>query len=100
MQVYLDNAATTPMDVQVIDKMTEVMHECYGNASAIHGQGRKAKAVVEMARKEIAKLLNCSGPEIVFTGSGTEADNMALRCAITKLYSKLLRSLRPKNQYP
>jgi cysteine desulfurase len=85
MQVYLDNAATTPMDVQVIDKMTEVMHECYGNASAIHGQGRKAKAVVEMARKEIAKLLNCSGPEIVFTGSGTEADNMALRCAINDL---------------
>lgn len=85
MQVYLDNAATTPMDVQVIDKMTEVMHDCYGNASAIHGQGRKAKAVVEMARKEIAKLLNCSGPEIVFTGSGTEADNMALRCAVNDL---------------
>ena len=46
MLVYLDNAATTPMDVQVIEKMTEVMHDCYGNASAIHGQGRKAKAVV------------------------------------------------------
>jgi cysteine desulfurase len=85
MQVYLDNAATTPMDVQVIDKMTEVMHECYGNASAIHGQGRKAKAEVEMARKEIAKVLNCNGPEIVFTGSGTEADNMALRCAVNDL---------------
>ncbi|MDG2454232.1 MAG: cysteine desulfurase family protein [Bacteroidia bacterium] len=85
MHVYLDNAATTPMDVQVIDKMTEVMHDCYGNASAIHGQGRKAKAEVEMARKEIAKVLNCNGPEIVFTGSGTEADNMALRCAVNDL---------------
>ncbi len=85
MQVYLDNAATTPMDVQVIEKMTEVMQDCYGNASAIHGQGRKARAVVEMARKEVAKLLNCSGSEINFTGSGTEADNMALRCAVNDL---------------
>jgi cysteine desulfurase len=85
MQVYLDNAATTPMDVHVIEKMTEVMHDCYGNASAIHGQGRKAKAVVEMARKQIAKTLNCVGSEIIFTGSGTEADNMALRCAVNDL---------------
>lgn len=88
MQVYLDNAATTPMDVQVIERMTEIMHECYGNASAIHQQGRKARAVVEMARKEIAKLLNCSGPEIIFTGSGTEADNMAIRCAVNDLEVK------------
>ena len=85
MQVYLDNAATTPMDVQVIERMTEVMHDCYGNASAIHAQGRKARGVVEMARKEIAKLLNCSSTELVFTGSGTEADNMALRCAVNDL---------------
>jgi len=85
MQVYLDNAATTPMDVQVIEKMTEVMHNCFGNASAIHGQGRKAKAVVEMARKEIATLLNCASSELIFTGSGTEADNMALRCAVNDL---------------
>ncbi|MDB9882313.1 cysteine desulfurase [Bacteroidia bacterium] len=88
MQVYLDNAATTPMDVQVIDKMTEVMHNCYGNASAIHSQGRRAKAVVELARKEIAKTLNCEGSEIVFTGSGTEADNMAIRCACNDLNVK------------
>lgn len=88
MQVYLDNAATTPMDVQVIEKMTEVMHDCYGNASAIHGQGRKAKAVVEMARKNIAQLLNCTSSELIFTGSGTEADNMALRCAVNDLEVK------------
>ena len=85
MQVYLDNAATTPMDVQVIEKMTETMHDVYGNASAIHAQGRKARAEVELARKSIAKLLNCEGSEIVFTGSGTEADNMALRCATNDL---------------
>ena len=51
MLVYLDNAATTPMDVQVIEKMTEVMHDYYGNASAIHGQGRKAKAVVAVVHR-------------------------------------------------
>ncbi len=88
MQVYLDNAATTPMDVQVIEKMTEVMHDVYGNASAIHAMGRKARAEVELARKSIARLLNCEGSEIVFTGSGTEADNMALRCATNDLNVK------------
>jgi cysteine desulfurase len=73
------------MDIQVIDKMTEVMKEVYGNASAIHAYGRKARAVVEMARKEIAQILNCESNELVFTGSGTEADNMALRCGVNDL---------------
>ncbi|NNJ55945.1 MAG: aminotransferase class V-fold PLP-dependent enzyme, partial [Bacteroidia bacterium] len=85
MQVYLDNAATTPMDIQVIDKMSEIMKDVFGNASAIHAQGRKARAVVEMARKDIAKLLNCESSELVFTGSGTEADNMAIRCGANDL---------------
>jgi cysteine desulfurase len=88
MQVYLDNAATTPMDLQVIEKMTQVMQDCYGNASAIHSQGRKARAIVEMARKDIAKLLNCTSTELIFTGSGTEADNMALRCGVNDLNVK------------
>ena len=85
MLAYLDNAATTPLDPEVITRMTDVMENCFGNASAIHGQGRKAKAVVEMARKNIANMLNCSSTEICFTGSGTEADNMALRCAVNDL---------------
>ena len=85
MQVYLDNAATTIMDAQVIDKMTQTMKDVYGNPSAIHSNGRQAKAVVELARKSIAKMLQCQSSEIIFTGSGTEADNMALRCAIKDL---------------
>ena len=85
MQVYFDNAATTPMDIQVIDKMSEIMKDVFGNASAIHAPGRKARAVVEMARKDIAKLLNCESTELVFTGSGTEADNMAIRCGANDL---------------
>lgn len=85
MQVYLDNAATTIMDAQVIDKMTQTMKDVYGNPSAIHSNGRQAKAVVELARKSIAKMLQCQSSEIIFTGSGTEADNMALRCAVKDL---------------
>ena len=85
MQVYLDNAATTIMDAQVIDKMTQTMKNVYGNPSAIHSNGRQAKAVVELARKSIAKMVQCQSSEIIFTGSGTEADNMALRCAVKDL---------------
>ena len=85
MLVYLDNAATTPMDVQVIEKMTEVMHDCYGNASAIHGQGRKAKVEVEVVRKRISKILGAESGEIFFTSGGTEADNMALFCSVRDL---------------
>lgn len=85
MQVYLDNAATTIMDAQVIDQMTQTMKDIYGNPSAIHTNGRQAKAVVELARKSIAKILQCQSSEIIFTGSGTEADNMALRCAVNDL---------------
>lgn len=85
MQVYLDNAGTTIMDPQVIDEMTQTMKDIYGNPSAIHTNGRQAKAVVELARKSIAKILQCHSSEIIFTGSGTEADNMALRCAVNDL---------------
>jgi cysteine desulfurase len=85
MHVYFDNAATTPMEPQVIDAMADAMKNVFGNASAIHGQGRKAKATIELARKQIADLLNCNSSEIIFTGSGTEADNMALRCAVNDL---------------
>ena len=85
MQVYFDNAATTIMDAQVIDEMAQTMRDIYGNPSAIHSNGRQAKAVVEIARKSIASMLQCHSSEIIFTGSGTEADNMALRCAVNDL---------------
>lgn len=88
MTVYLDNAATTPMDKGVIKKMSDAMSDIYGNPSAIHAIGRKAKAELEIARRSISKLLNCSPTEIIFTGSGTEADNMALRCAVNDLNVK------------
>ncbi len=88
MRVYFDNAATTAMDSKVIDRITDAMTNVYGNPSAIHATGRKAKAEIELARREIAKWINCSPAELYFTGSGTEADNMALRCAVNDLNVK------------
>ncbi len=83
--IYFDSAATTQIRDEVIDRMTSVMRESYGNASSSHGFGRSAKAIVENARKTIAKYLNVSASEIVFTSGGTEADNLAIRSAIRDL---------------
>ncbi|MDB5116238.1 MAG: iscS 2 [Mucilaginibacter sp.] len=82
MKVYLDNAATTPLDAEVMKVMCSVMESHFGNPSSIHAHGREARALVEKARKTIANLLHTSPAEIFFTGSGTEADNTAIRCGI------------------
>lgn len=81
-RVYLDNAATTPLDEDVIAEMTNVMQNFYGNPSAIHTLGREVRTLVEKARKTVATLLNASPAEIFFTSGGTEADNTAIRCGI------------------
>lgn len=78
MKVYFDNAATTPMDPDVVKAMTEVMENHYGNPSSIHAHGREARALIEKARKTVANLLNTSPSEIFFTSGGTEADNTAV----------------------
>ncbi|TQD39300.1 cysteine desulfurase family protein [Haloflavibacter putidus] len=83
--VYLDSAATTQMRKEVVDRMTDVLHSTFGNPSSTHTFGRSAKAIVEDARKTIAKYLNVSASEIIFTSGGTEADNLALNSAIRDL---------------
>ncbi len=85
MRVYLDNAATTQIDPEVLKEVYRVMENSYGNPSSIHSYGREARTVVEKARKTIAILLHASPSEIFFTSGGTEADNMAIRCAVTDL---------------
>lgn len=82
MKVYLDNAATTSLDKEVLDEMLPYLTEHFGNPSSIHSHGRKTRAAIEAARKSVAKLLNASPSEIFFTSGGTEADNMAIRCSI------------------
>jgi cysteine desulfurase len=84
-QVYLDNAATTPIDKEVIATITKVMMDVYGNPSSSHQFGRKAKVVVEEARKSIAKHFSVTSGEVVFTAGGSEADNLILRNAVTNL---------------
>ena len=83
MRVYLDNAATTPIDPEVLKEMYKVMESQYGNPSSIHAHGREVRAVIEKARKTIANLLRISPAEIFFTSGGTEADNTAIRRGIT-----------------
>jgi len=82
MRVYLDNAATTPLDPEVMKEMYKVMETTYGNPSSIHAHGREARTVIEKSRKTIANLLGTSPAEIFFTSSGTEADNTAIKCGI------------------
>jgi cysteine desulfurase len=84
-RIYLDNAATTQLDPEVIDAMLPYMREHYGNPSAVHAFGRKARAGIEQSRRMVAKLINCAPGEIVFTSCGTEADNMALMCSVRDL---------------
>lgn len=84
-KVYLDNASTTQIRPEVIQEMTKVLGEDYGNPSSTHSFGRNAKSILELSRKSIAKLLNTSAQEIIFTSCGTEADNWILRSAVKDL---------------
>lgn len=85
MRVYLDNAATTPVAPEVAECMISYLKNEFGNPSSTHYFGRQAKAVIETARRSIAKHLNCNAAEIIFTSGGTEADNMALHTAVSAL---------------
>jgi len=76
MNVYFDNAATTPIDREVLDKMLPYLENGFGNPSSIHKRGREIKSVIEKSRTKIASLLSCEPGEIFFTSGGTEADNM------------------------
>ena len=85
MAIYLDNAATTALDPEVLNVMLPIMQEHYGNPSSIHAMGRKTRTAIENARKAIAKLLNAQPGEIFFTSGGTEADNMAIHGSVFDL---------------
>ena len=92
MNIYFDNAATTPLRKEVITAISDVMEDCFGNPSSTHSYGRKAKGYVETARKLIAKQINAAPNEIIFTSGGTESDNMILHCAVKDLAVKRIIS--------
>ena len=79
MFVYADNAATTRIAPQVLDAMLPYLKEEYGNPSTLYKLGREAKIAIEKAREQVAQVIGAKAEEIFFTGSGTEADNMALK---------------------
>lgn len=84
-KIYFDNAATTPILEEVMYEMIPYMRVAYGNPSSTHSFGREAKSIIELARKNIAKTLNCNASEIIFTSGGTEANNLAFHIAVNSL---------------
>ncbi|NYE58040.1 cysteine desulfurase NifS [Carboxydothermus ferrireducens] len=79
-RIYLDHGATTPLSREVLEEMMPYLTEKFGNPSSIHAFGREARKAIEDAREKVAKAINASDPgEIVFTGGGTEADNLAIK---------------------
>jgi cysteine desulfurase len=84
-RIYLDHNATTPVDPLVAERMDRAIRECWGNASSVHHFGQQAKAALDEARQQTAALLGADPAEVVFTGSGTESDNWAIRGAAEAL---------------
>ena len=88
MRIYVDNAATTKMNAAVAEEMIPFMTEFYGNPSSIYLEGREAKRAVEKSREQVANAISAEPKEIYFTGSGTEADNWAVRSAAAAYSNK------------
>jgi len=77
-RIYFDHSATTPLDSRVLEAMRSFLGGAYGNPSSLHQEGRVARAAVDKARAQVAALIGATPDEIIFTASGTEADNLAL----------------------
>lgn len=88
MRIYLDNAATTALDKEVLDAMMPYLTEQFGNPSSIYSYGRETRLAIEQARKTVAKILNAHPAEIFFTSGGTESSNTAINAAVRDLGCK------------
>ncbi|MBK8557290.1 MAG: cysteine desulfurase [Lewinellaceae bacterium] len=84
-RIYFDNAATTPLDPEVVSAMSDTLMHVYGNPSSIHAEGRMARTSIEAARKTVANAIGASMAEVFFTSCGTESNNMAIKCAVRDL---------------
>ena len=78
-RIYLDHAATTPVSAQVLEAMIPFFSDCWGNASSVYGTGREARKAVEKARRQVAEAIGAEPREIMFTGGGSESDNLAVK---------------------
>ncbi len=96
-QTYLDNASTTQIRNEVIEVMTDILKNTFGNPSSTYSTGRSAKAVIETSRKQVAKYLNATSQEIIFTSSATEANNWILLNAVQ--YLKIQRIITSKIEH-
>jgi cysteine desulfurase len=85
MRIYLDNAATTALDADVLETMMPFLTEKFGNPSSIYSYGRETRMAIEQARKQVAKILNAHPAEIFFTSGGTESSNTAIHAAVFDL---------------
>jgi cysteine desulfurase len=86
--VYFDHNATTPVAPEVVEAVARALSDTYGNASSVHAYGQRAKAALDDARGAVAALIGAAPAEVVFTGSGTESDNFALRGAVEALAAR------------
>jgi len=96
-RVYLDHGATTPVHPQVLEAMLPYWTDVYGNPSSSHGFGRAAESALEGARDGIASLINCQPDEIVFTGCGSESDNLAVRGVMWAAMARSAPGARPRH---
>jgi len=87
-KIYLDYAATTPLDKRVLDVMLPYFSDAFGNPSSVHRYGQQAEAAIDTARETVATVLNCQPREVVFTSCGSESDNLALRGAAMAMRHK------------
>src|SRR5687768_15154552 len=83
--IYLDHAATTPICEEALTAMMPLLHEAYGNPSSLHHLGKAAKYAVEVAREQVAALLNARPAEIVFNSGATEGNNHAIKGVVERL---------------
>src|SRR5687767_4934505 len=93
-RIYLDNAATTPLDPLVLEAMMPYLTEKFGNPSSIYSYGRESRLAIENARKTVARILNAHPAEIFFTSGGTESSNTAITASIRDLGCKRIISSR------
>ena len=99
-QIYLDYNASTPLAPEVIDAMTPLLQDFYGNPSALHWAGVPVRELLQNARKQVAGLIGCSPGEIIFTSGGSEANNLALKGFYFKNKSKGNHIITSKIEHP